>query len=125
MGDRPHAGPGADRCRRQAPQTVNHLVHRLRHQRDHRVAVTPVHPSRESVLAALRSAVLREKPYGPFGGLPEKVRVDRGKDLLSRTVTAAFAVNTQPECDSTTPRHTVRHNNVTTPGTGLFAQLPD
>ncbi|WP_436847079.1 integrase catalytic domain-containing protein, partial [Streptomyces atratus] len=54
------------------------------------VAVTPVHPSRESVLAALRSAVLREDPYGPFGGLPEKVRVDRGKDFLSRTVTAAF-----------------------------------
>lgn len=54
------------------------------------VAVTPVHPSRESVLAALRSAVLREGPYGPFGGLPENVRVDRGKDFLSRTVTAAF-----------------------------------
>ncbi|MFD3657662.1 transposase family protein [Streptomyces sp. NPDC058620] len=54
------------------------------------LAVTPVHPSRESVLAALRSAVLREEPYGPFGGLPEKVRVDRGKDFLSRTVTAAF-----------------------------------
>ncbi|MGQ4719035.1 transposase [Streptomyces anulatus] len=56
------------------------------------VAVTPVHPSRESVLAALRSAVLREAPYGRFGGLPEKVRVDRGKDFLSRTVTAAFDV---------------------------------
>ncbi|MFE9016337.1 Mu transposase C-terminal domain-containing protein [Streptomyces cyaneofuscatus] len=54
------------------------------------LAVTPAHPSRESVLAALRSAVLREDPYGPFGGLPEKVRVDRGKDFLSRTVTAAF-----------------------------------
>jgi putative transposase len=54
------------------------------------VAVTPGYPSRESVLAALRSAVLREDPYGPFGGLPEKVRVDRGKDFLSRTVTAAF-----------------------------------
>ncbi|MEU8984282.1 transposase family protein [Streptomyces sp. NPDC048309] len=54
------------------------------------VAVTPGNPSRESVLAALRSAVLREAPYGPFGGLPEKVRVDRGKDFLSRTVTAAF-----------------------------------
>ncbi|MEV7197978.1 transposase [Streptomyces sp. NPDC093510] len=54
------------------------------------VAVTPVHPSRESVLSALRSAVLREDPYGPFSGLPEKVRVDRGKDFLSRTVTAAF-----------------------------------
>jgi putative transposase len=54
------------------------------------VAVTPGDTSRESVLAALRSAVLREDPYGPFGGVPEKVRVDRGKDFLSRTVTAAF-----------------------------------
>ncbi|WP_374203097.1 Mu transposase C-terminal domain-containing protein [Streptomyces sp. ST2-7A] len=54
------------------------------------LAVTPGDPSRESVLAALRSAVLHEEPYGPFGGLPEKVRVDRGKDFLSRTVTAAF-----------------------------------
>ncbi|WP_327321139.1 hypothetical protein OG735_00420 [Streptomyces sp. NBC_01210] len=54
------------------------------------MAVTPGDPSRESVLSALRSAVLREDPYGPFGGLPEKVRVDRGKDFLSRTVTAAF-----------------------------------
>ncbi|MEV2236127.1 Mu transposase C-terminal domain-containing protein [Streptomyces phaeochromogenes] len=54
------------------------------------VAITPVHPSRESVLAALRSAVLREEPYGPFGALPQKVRVDRGKDFLSKTVTAAF-----------------------------------
>ncbi|MFI2025360.1 Mu transposase C-terminal domain-containing protein [Streptomyces olivaceoviridis] len=54
------------------------------------IAVTPGDPSRESVLAALRSAVLREEPYGPFGGVPEKVRVDRGKDFLSRTVTAAF-----------------------------------
>ncbi|MFJ1831396.1 transposase family protein [Streptomyces sp. NPDC088178] len=54
------------------------------------VAVTPGHPSRESVLAALRSAVLREDSYGPLGGLPERVRVDRGKDFLSKTVTAAF-----------------------------------
>ncbi|GKQ36236.1 hypothetical protein ALMP_27790 [Streptomyces sp. A012304] len=56
------------------------------------VAVSPGTPSRESVLAALRSAVLREEPYGPFGGLPEKVRVDRGKDFLSTTVSAAFGL---------------------------------
>ncbi|WP_434976180.1 Mu transposase C-terminal domain-containing protein [Streptomyces virginiae] len=55
-------------------------------------AVTPGHPSRESVLAALRAAVLHEEPFGPQGGLPERVRVDRGKDFLSRTVTAAFDV---------------------------------
>ncbi|WP_406053409.1 Mu transposase C-terminal domain-containing protein [Streptomyces sp. NBC_01077] len=54
------------------------------------VAVTPGHPSRESVLAALRAAVVREEPFGPQGGLPEKVRVDRGKDFLSKTVAAAF-----------------------------------
>ncbi|WP_406210609.1 Mu transposase C-terminal domain-containing protein [Kitasatospora sp. NBC_01560] len=63
------------------------------------VAVTPGYPSRESVLVALRSAVLRTGPYGPVGGLPEKVRIDRGKDFLSRTVTAAFgalAVTVEP-----------------------------
>ncbi|MFJ3928535.1 Mu transposase C-terminal domain-containing protein [Streptomyces sp. NPDC090022] len=54
------------------------------------VAVTAGYPSRESVLAALRAAVLREDPFGPQGGLPEKVRVDRGRDFLSRTVAAAF-----------------------------------
>ncbi|WP_411107701.1 transposase [Streptomyces sp. cmx-4-9] len=54
------------------------------------VAVTPGYPSRESVLAALRASVLRQEPFGPQGGLPEKVRVDRGKDFLSKTVAAAF-----------------------------------
>ncbi|MEU7723079.1 Mu transposase C-terminal domain-containing protein [Streptomyces tibetensis] len=53
-------------------------------------AVTPGVPSRASVLVALRAAVLREDPYGPAGGTPEQVRVDRGKDFLSTTVTAAF-----------------------------------
>ncbi|MFF7234365.1 transposase family protein [Streptomyces sioyaensis] len=56
------------------------------------LAVTPGYPSRESVLAALRSAVLREAPYGPFGGLPDKVRMDRGKDFLSTMVKAVFDV---------------------------------
>ncbi|MGC0415529.1 transposase [Embleya sp. AB8] len=54
------------------------------------VAVTPGPPTRASVLAALRSAVVRTDPYGPFGGLPEHVRFDRGQDFLSRTVTAAL-----------------------------------
>ena len=53
-------------------------------------AVTPRHPNRESVLAALRAAVLRRPPYGPAGGLPAQVRLDQGKDFLSRTVTEAF-----------------------------------
>ncbi|WP_309227594.1 integrase catalytic domain-containing protein, partial [Streptomyces lunaelactis] len=49
-------------------------------------AVTPGHPSRASILAALRAAILRSGPYGPAGGIPERVRVDRGKDFLSKTV---------------------------------------
>jgi putative transposase len=53
-------------------------------------AVTPGHPSRASVLAALRAAVVREEPYGPAGGVPEQVRVDRGKDFLSAAVTTAL-----------------------------------
>jgi len=61
-------------------------------------AVTAGPPSRESILAALRAAILLEAPYGPPGGLPERVRVDRGKDFLSRTVTealGAFAVGVE------------------------------
>lgn len=54
------------------------------------LAITPGSPTRASVLAALRAAVLREGPYGPAGGVPENLRIDRGKDFLSRTVTAAF-----------------------------------
>ena len=56
------------------------------------VAVTPGVPSRESILAALRAAISTEEPYGPAGGLPQVVRVDRGKDFLSKTVEAACAV---------------------------------
>lgn len=54
------------------------------------LAVTPGYPTRASVLAALRSAVVRTAPYGPFGGLPEHVRFDRGRDFLSRTVSTAL-----------------------------------
>ncbi|MER6501902.1 transposase family protein [Streptomyces sp. NPDC001455] len=54
------------------------------------LAVTPGTPTRASVLAALRSAIVRTTPYGPFGGLPAHVRFDRGRDFLSRTVTAAL-----------------------------------
>jgi putative transposase len=55
-------------------------------------AVTPGSPSRASVLAALRAAVLRTAPYGPAGGVPERVRMDRGKDFLSTTVITAFGI---------------------------------
>ncbi|MFB7170639.1 Mu transposase C-terminal domain-containing protein [Streptomyces sp. NPDC056254] len=61
-------------------------------------AVTPGYPSRASILAALRAAVLRTDPYGPAGGVPEHVRVDRGKDFLSRTVLGALgALGTRVE----------------------------
>ncbi|GAA3131852.1 hypothetical protein GCM10010521_17210 [Streptomyces rameus] len=35
MADRPRPGTGADRGRRQGPQAADHLVHRLRDERDH------------------------------------------------------------------------------------------
>ncbi|MEU2133573.1 transposase family protein [Streptomyces sp. NPDC018352] len=54
------------------------------------LAVTPGTPTRASVQAALRSAIVPTDPYGPFGGLPAHVRFDRGRDFLSRTVTAAL-----------------------------------
>jgi len=58
-------------------------------------AVTPGYPNRESILTALRAAILTEPPYGPAGGLPTTVRVDRGLDFLAATVKkalGAFAV---------------------------------
>lgn len=59
------------------------------------VAITPKTPNREAILAALRAAILRTPPYGPAGGVPTIVRIDQGKDFLSRTVSdamGAFAV---------------------------------
>ncbi|MGW3660844.1 Mu transposase C-terminal domain-containing protein [Streptomyces sp. NPDC005151] len=65
-------------------------------------AITPHQPSRDAILAALRIALSRDEeptgPYGPIGGLPSLVRIDRGADFLSRTVTGAlghFAVPVQ------------------------------
>ncbi len=54
------------------------------------LAVTPGYPNRASILAALRSAILHDEQYGPFGGVPTLLRVDRGKDFLCKTVTAAL-----------------------------------
>ncbi|MFE9393583.1 Mu transposase C-terminal domain-containing protein, partial [Streptomyces sp. NPDC006784] len=54
------------------------------------VAVTPHAPARDAVLAALRTSISRTGPYGPAGGLPAEVRVDRGKEFLCRTVTQAL-----------------------------------
>jgi putative transposase len=62
-------------------------------------AITPGPPSRESILAALRAAITMEAPYGPPGGLPGEIRIDRGKDFLSKTVAAmmaGFAVTVGP-----------------------------
>ncbi|MFF5344106.1 Mu transposase C-terminal domain-containing protein [Streptomyces althioticus] len=54
------------------------------------MAVTPHEPARDAVLAALRTGISRAGPYGPFGGLPGRVRVDRGKEFLCRTVARAL-----------------------------------
>lgn len=63
------------------------------------VAVTPHAPSRDAVLAALRTALDRNQPFGPFGGLPGLVRVDRGKEFLCTTVTSAMAAYAVPVID--------------------------
>lgn len=47
------------------------------------------YPSQESVLAALRAAILTEPPYGPVGGIPESLRWDRGKEFLAQAVGSA------------------------------------
>ncbi|QKW17668.1 hypothetical protein HUT16_00040 [Kitasatospora sp. NA04385] len=65
-------------------------------------AVTPHQPSRDAVLAALRIALSRDEPigpYGPIGGLPELVRVDRGKEFLCATVTRALGALAVPVQD--------------------------
>ncbi|MET8134082.1 Mu transposase C-terminal domain-containing protein [Streptomyces sp. NPDC005251] len=56
------------------------------------LSVSAQTPSRENILLAVRSAVLRGGDHGPFGGSPGLVRIDRGKDFLSDTVEAAFGV---------------------------------
>jgi putative transposase len=56
------------------------------------VAITPTYPTRESVLVALRACISRREGFGPIGGLPGAIRVDRGKDFLSKAVRSAMAV---------------------------------
>ncbi|WP_415954512.1 Mu transposase C-terminal domain-containing protein [Streptomyces sp. KLOTTS4A1] len=66
-------------------------------------AITPHQPSRDAILAALRMALQRDNndentAFGPIGGLPALVRIDRGSDFLSHTVAqalGAFAVPIQ------------------------------
>jgi putative transposase len=53
-------------------------------------AITPHFPHRGSILAALRSCILTDDVHGPAGGLPRRIRIDRGKDFLSKAVTEAL-----------------------------------
>ncbi|MEU0940244.1 hypothetical protein [Embleya sp. NPDC005971] len=61
------------------------------------VAITPGSPTRASVLAALRSAIVRTARYGPSAACPNS-RFDRDSNFLSRTVTTAL---TAPDADIT------------------------
>ncbi|MEV7283025.1 Mu transposase C-terminal domain-containing protein [Streptomyces sp. NPDC093252] len=54
------------------------------------LAITPQTPGRESILVALRDALLTTSEHGPFGGRPQRVRVDGGKDFLCKTVGEAM-----------------------------------
>lgn len=53
-------------------------------------AVTAHFPHRGSILAALRSCILHDDTFGPAGGLPTRIRIDRGKDFLSNAVQEAL-----------------------------------
>ncbi|MFF4829918.1 replication-relaxation family protein [Streptomyces sp. NPDC001312] len=63
------------------------------------VAVTAHAPSRDAVLASLRIAITRGEPFGPVGGLPGQIRVDRGKEFLCQAVTAAMGALAVPVTD--------------------------
>ncbi|MFE1797670.1 Mu transposase C-terminal domain-containing protein [Streptomyces sp. NPDC059517] len=54
------------------------------------LAITPHHPSQEAILTAARDAILTGGHHRPAGGIPKKVRVDRGRDFLSTAVDEAF-----------------------------------
>ena len=63
------------------------------------VAVTAHAPSRDAVLASLRIAITRSEPFGPVGGPPGQIRVDRGKEFLCQAVTAAMGALAIPVTD--------------------------
>ncbi|WP_241844666.1 transposase [Kitasatospora sp. CB01950] len=88
-------------------------------------AVTAGSAHRGSVLAALRSAVLREDPYGPAGGLPRLVRIDGGADFLSKTVQRAFGLLGVPVHRVRSARHKGGVERLNRTGvTRFFADLP-
>nr|WP_051967386.1 Mu transposase C-terminal domain-containing protein [Kitasatospora mediocidica] len=62
-------------------------------------AITPHAASRDAVLAALRTSLDRSEPFGPAGGLPGLVRVDRGKEFLCHTTTSALGAFAVPVVD--------------------------
>lgn len=88
-------------------------------------AVTAGSAHRGSVLAAVRSSVLREDPYGPAGGLPHLVRVDGGADFMSKTVRRAFGLLGVPVQRVRSARHKggIERLNRTSM-TRFFADLP-
>lgn len=56
-------------------------------------------PSRESIFAAMRAAIMVEPPFGPMGGIPLAIRVDRGRDFLAeaiRVAAAALVIDVRP-----------------------------
>lgn len=56
-------------------------------------------PSRESILLAMRAAITEEPPFGPMGGIPQAIRVDRGRDFLAeaiRVAAAALLIDVRP-----------------------------
>ncbi|WP_344123114.1 transposase [Streptomyces blastmyceticus] len=88
-------------------------------------AVTASSAHRDSVLAALRSAVLTGEDYGPAGGLPSLVRIDGGADFVSKAVKDAFGALGVSLHRVFSPRHKggVERLNRTAV-TRFFADLP-
>ncbi|RZD92230.1 Mu transposase C-terminal domain-containing protein [Streptomyces albidoflavus] len=54
------------------------------------LAVTPHAPSSDAVLAVLRDAILRDEEHGPFGGIPDVIRVDRGSEFTGEAAGQAM-----------------------------------
>ncbi|WP_331767799.1 hypothetical protein [Embleya sp. NBC_00896] len=80
---------------------------------------------RGSVLAAVRTSVLREAPYGPAGGLPHLVRIDGGADFMSKTVQRAFGLLGVPVNRVRSARHKGGIERLNRTGmTRFFADLP-
>jgi hypothetical protein len=77
------------------------------------------------VLVALRDAISREGEHGPFGGVPGAVRVDRGKDFLSRTVGEALGAFAVPVVDLPGSSARPRRGPLPPPRADHYLSLPD